>query len=231
MPPPITKGRMINRDISNSKKFAELTPPAAVLFCMLIPHYNSRGKMNGDAGYIKGEICPRIPYLTVENIPELLKEISDKTNVKWFADDGRYWIHSLNFLSEHQRLNIERIGDDKLPSFPGFTPELPFSTPKQVIPEVEVEVKKKKEKRTKKEYPEDFGRFWAEYPRQISKDVAYERFCKTAAEFPVEHLISAAKEYAEACRKEGKEEKYILHPATFLNKGRWKDFYYEEVPG
>ncbi|MDA8240688.1 MAG: hypothetical protein M0Z67_10010 [Nitrospiraceae bacterium] len=111
-----TRGRMINRDISNSEGFASLCPEAAVLFCMLIPHYNSYGKMNGGVGYIKDEICPRVPYLTYENMPGLLQEINDKTSVKWFLHDGRRWIHSINFLSEHQTLDKAKLGIDNLPS-------------------------------------------------------------------------------------------------------------------
>jgi hypothetical protein len=130
---PKTKGRMITKDISDSKRFALLSPQAGILFCMLIPHYDSHGKMNGGPGYIKEEVCPRIPYLTIKNIPIYLKEISKKTNVKWFEHDGRYWIHSTKFLSDHQNLNLERLGVDKLPSYSGVSQEL-------VIPEVEVEV-------------------------------------------------------------------------------------------
>ncbi|MBE0568917.1 MAG: hypothetical protein IH577_04500 [Deltaproteobacteria bacterium] len=130
MPSPKTRGRMINRDISNSKGFAKLSPPAAVLFTMMIPHYSSHGKMNGGVGYIKEEVCPRVPYLTVSNISKYLKEISNHTSVKWFEYDGRHWIHSINFLSDHQTLNRERLGVDLLPSYSGVGPEL-------VPPEVE----------------------------------------------------------------------------------------------
>lgn len=116
---PQADGRMINRAISDSDKFASLTPEAAVLFTMIIPWFNAHGKMNGGAGYIKDEICPKVQYLTYQNIPELLKEISEKTNVKWFQFNGRYWLHSLSFNSEHQKL--DKKGTDKLPS---FSPEL-----------------------------------------------------------------------------------------------------------
>jgi len=130
-----TKGRMINRDISDSKGFANLRPPAAVLFCMLIPHYTPWGKMNGDPGYIKGEVCPRVSYLTTKNIPEYLAEISDHTSVKWFENDGRYWIHSTNFLSDHQNINLARVGPDLIPNYSGPNPSA----------RAEVEVKDKEE--------------------------------------------------------------------------------------
>lgn len=111
------KGRMINRDISESKGFAKLSPEAAVLFCMLIPHFNSHGKQPGGPGHIKEVICPLVEYLTYEKIPLLLKEIGEKTGVKWYECEGRKWLHSLNFLKKHQRLDREKMGQDKIPGF------------------------------------------------------------------------------------------------------------------
>lgn len=128
---PQADGRMINRAIADSDKFAALSPEAAVLFTMLIPWFNAHGKMNGGAGHIKDEICPKISYLTYENIPDLLKEISEKTSVKWFKDGGRYWIHSLHFNTEHQ--NLKKQGTDKLPSYsPELVPDKSETSPELV---------------------------------------------------------------------------------------------------
>ena len=113
---------MLNKDISDSKGYAKLSPSAAVLFCMMVPHYTPYGKMNGDPGYLKGEVCPRISYLTLENIPKHLEEISEYTSVKWFEYDGRMWIHSIKFTSEHQHINMDRVGPDLLPNYSGITP-------------------------------------------------------------------------------------------------------------
>ena len=139
---PKTQGRMIRKDISNSDKISALSPAAAVLFMMMIPHYNAHGKMNGGPGYIKDEICPKISYLTYKNIPDLLKEISSKTNVKWFEKDGRYWIHSLNFISNHQTLDPLKVGLDLLPTYSGLTHEIVIHKD-EVEVEVEVEVEAK----------------------------------------------------------------------------------------
>jgi len=128
-----SEGRMMRKSISNSKGFASLSPEAAVLFCMLIPHLDSYGKLNGGPGYIKDEVCPRVEYITLEAIPSLLKEISDKTNIKWFEVDGRMYIHSVNFLKRHQKLSTDKIGTDKLPNYSGVNLEL-------LLLEVEVEV-------------------------------------------------------------------------------------------
>jgi len=127
-------GRMIRKSISESKGFASLTPRAAVLFTMLIPHYNAHGKMHGGPGYVKEIVCPLIEYLDSKTIPGLFKEISDKTNVKWFEKDGRMWLHSLHFLEEHQELRKDRMGPDLLPNYSETTPG---------VQHTEVEVKDK----------------------------------------------------------------------------------------
>lgn len=147
---PSADGRMLRRDIANSSGFASLSPMAAVLFCMLIPHFNAHGKLNGGAGFIKDEICPKVPYLTYANIPGLLQEISDRTSVKYFEHDSRWWLHSIHFLTRHQKLRPEKLGEDKLPSWSvelrensgscsGELRDYSGTTPKNLLPEEEVE--------------------------------------------------------------------------------------------
>lgn len=116
--PPRASGRMLRRTISESAHFAALSPEAAVLFVMLIPHFNAHGKMPGGPGWIKDEVVPLIPYLDYGSIPGLLREISGSTNVKWFKVGPKWWIHALDF-HDHQELRSDRMGDDDLPSWPG----------------------------------------------------------------------------------------------------------------
>jgi len=151
---PVADGRMINRAIADSDKFAALTPEAAVLFALLIPWFNSHGKLNGGPGHIKDEICPKIPYLTYENIPALLTEISSKTNVKWFMSGGRHWIHALKFNSEHQRLE-KKLGMDKLPSYsPAPVADKPQTSPQTGADKSPLKDKDKdKDKKKAKEVP------------------------------------------------------------------------------
>lgn len=108
MASPKAKGRMISNHISDSSDFAELSPPAAVLFIMLIPYFDSHGKINGGPGFIKDEVCPLIDYFDYKNIPSYLKEINDKTNVKWFFCEGRYWIQHEKFKTD-PILNSRRL--------------------------------------------------------------------------------------------------------------------------
>lgn len=201
MPTPIADGRMINRAIADSDGYASLSPPAAVLFAMMIPWYNAHGKMNGGPGFIKDEICPKVPYLTYENIPSLLSEISKNTNVKWFKSDGRYWIHSLSFNTEHQRLKNQ--GEDKLPSYSSEDEPLTSEAlPKQSgsssealqIMTPEKDKDKDKDKKKKKEhYAFEFEKFWQAYPKKSgSKKAAFDIWRKLNGERPdIETILHA----------------------------------------
>ena len=145
MSSPKTDGRMINKSVSDSDNLPRLSVDALALFFLLIPHYNSHGKMNGGPGHIKDEVVPKFAQYTYENLPVYLKEISDCTSVKWFQAGRRWWLHSLNFLSKHQKLDPGKLGRDLLPSYSGVAFEqLPSSSEagtELVVHEVEVEVK------------------------------------------------------------------------------------------
>ena len=67
----------------------------------------------------------------------------------------------------------------------------------------------------------DFDKFWAVYPRKVSKEAARKAFAKVKE--PVELLINAVEKQkqTEQWTKDG--GRFIPHPATWLNQGRWED--------
>lgn len=134
---------MITKDISKSTKVASLSKDSLILFLMIIPNLDSHGKMSGSPYSVKGQVVPRIKFFTIKTVERCLKEINEKTNIKWFQKDGLYWIHAINW-KEHQNLNPNKIGRDELPSYSGLTTEL-------VSHEVEVEVEGKVEEKGKEE--------------------------------------------------------------------------------
>lgn len=118
--------RMIHSDISDSDKIASLSPDALSLFCLLIPHFNAHGKLHGDPNFVKGKVCPKIKWFTIRKITNCLKEISLKTNVKWFEYNGLHYLHSLNW-KEHQP-GLRKFGEDDLPSYGGIARKDPYPT-------------------------------------------------------------------------------------------------------
>ena len=76
----------------------------------------------------------------------------------------------------------------------------------------------KEPKRKVIEYPEDFERFWKEYPRKIGKGETYRCYkARIADGWNPEEFVQAAKNYALVVTKKHVEEMYIKHPKTFLS--------------
>ena len=143
--------RLLQQSIARSHKLARLSDKSKILFFYLVPHFNSHGKMNGDAYYIKGACVPLLEDFTINLIEECLKEIHLHTNVKRYQHEGLWYLQSMNF-EEHQS-GLRRRGADKLPSYGGSTPDtlciripaLPHNsstTPVPLPPDVDVDIDK-----------------------------------------------------------------------------------------
>lgn len=99
------------------------------------------------------------------------------------------------------------------------------SNDQQMTTNKNVKNDKNEENEKKKEYSSDFESFWNAYPRNIGKKVAWDKW-KTViknGEEP-ELIILCATNYAAICLAKRTEAQYILHPSTFLNKERYKDY-------
>jgi hypothetical protein len=68
-----------------------------------------------------------------------------------------------------------------------------------------------------------FAEFWIAYPRKIGKAEAARKFVTAARSTDPPILIAAAGRLAERVRRDGTEERFIPHPATWLHQGRWDD--------
>ena len=71
-----------------------------------------------------------------------------------------------------------------------------------------------------------FNEFWKIYPRRVGKLDAEKAFIRATRRFEVDEILEGAKKFAQM--KLGEEIKFIPHPATWLNQGRWMDEYPDE---
>lgn len=70
-------------------------------------------------------------------------------------------------------------------------------------------------------YPAEFEEVWSLFTRKVGKDEAYRAWLKNRKR--VEHITLIAALKAQAKLDVGKEKRFIPHPATWLNAGRWQD--------
>lgn len=95
----------------------------------------------------------------------------------------------------------------------------------------------KKEKKDKKDknniYTPEFEALWMEYPRKVDKGAAYKFYQARLKEgYTADELLKAAKGYADYCRKEKTEEKFIKHGSTFFGPTRpFEDYLNKEEEG
>lgn len=214
--------RLLTDEIAKSKKLPGLSPDSLNLFFLLVPHYTVHGKLSGDPYFIKGKVCPRFVRFTVPKIEKMLKEISDKTNVKWFQVDGLWYLHCLAYSDHQPGLRKDRSGKDVLPNFPKETPELPDlielqdnsgSSPLQVplgsrIEEVGSRIEEG-EGNLSAPGPEKFK--YGEYQNVYLTDAEWNKLITDYSQKVVEDQIEKLSLYI--C-SQGKTKKYRNHSAT-----------------
>jgi hypothetical protein len=204
-------GRMINADISRSKKIAQLSPKALALFCLLIPHFNAHGKMLANKHLIKGLVCPYIEWLTVEDVEFLLMEISDKTNVKYWQDENGEYLQSINWQS-HQKLETKKLGPDYFPSCPTPFPDYSETT-RRLLADHSLtklrEVEEEEEVKTPPKPPVETDRMTAGELRQEFTSRT-KRIMESGGEITV--LQDLAKSFTRAALLEGIEKTCTANP-------------------
>ena len=91
--------------------------------------------------------------------------------------------------------------------------------------------KTKKNNSTPARVESDFLDFYAAYPRHVGKEAARRAFVKAVkAGTPAADIIEGARRYAAATAAAGTETRYVAHPATWLNAGRWSDDMQDAAP-
>lgn len=76
---------------------------------------------------------------------------------------------------------------------------------------------------TKQQIKDGFDRFWKAVPRKVGKKSANEAFRAALKTVSAEVLIAGMEQYAKKMASERAEVRYICHPTTWLQQGRWDD--------
>lgn len=82
-------------------------------------------------------------------------------------------------------------------------------------------------------YTPEFEALWKEYPRKVDKGAAYKSYQARLKEgYTADELLKATKAFADYCRKEKTEEKFIKHGSTFFGPTRpFEDYLNKEEEG
>ena len=71
---------------------------------------------------------------------------------------------------------------------------------------------------------------WDEYPKKLGKNKVTKAAMEQMEEAGEDAVMAAVRRYVEKIKRDGTDEKYIMHGSTFFN-GAWRDYVVEDKPG
>lgn len=164
---------------------------------------------------------------TAEETSGMLQQLADNGFIIRYEVDSEEYIQIVNF-NKHQNPNIKEKASE-IPPPPGFESG---TYQKHNTSTVQTPCKdEKKEESTPRDTERQpglqemrFNQFWEEYPVKKSKETARKAWAKlkpTAELFEtIMAAVRASKNSLDWTKDNGR---YIPHPATWLNGGRWED--------
>lgn len=155
-------------------------------------------------------------------------QLFEKLGLIEILDNGAIYLMDIqNFIgqssteADRQREYYNRVKAEK-EMIEGKTEEVP------ALPEH----KEPKSNKAIGNYSTDFEEFWAVYPRKADKAQAYKKYkARLEDGFSHEQLLEAAKNYANQCKRDRTEDRYIKHGKTFLGESTpFLDYLPKNVP-
>lgn len=112
----MAEGRMLKKQISQSRRLAELkTDSARLLYTWIIPHLDVEGRINADPDIIKGIVVPRISGITPGVIRECLLDMHRVGVITLYNVDGDTYLELRKF-ADHQSIRKDRESPSTIPS-------------------------------------------------------------------------------------------------------------------
>jgi len=169
----MARGRMLKKEISESKKLGSLNSDSArLLYTWLIPWLDIEGRYSADVDILKGHIFPKIKSMTPELIEELLFELADGKLIYLYKSNGETYLQFTKF-KELQSLHPERESKSDIPSPNEKSCELMITH--DLSPQVKLKEIKLKEAKVKESvfFENEFDSLWKEYHIDGKKNKKY----------------------------------------------------------
>ena len=74
-----------------------------------------------------------------------------------------------------------------------------------------------------KDIPIWFSKWWENAPKKVGKKASLRAYRAALKDTDADTLLAGIKAYSAKVKSEQTDEKYICHPVTWLNQGRWED--------
>ena len=251
--------RILSDTILGSKKLARLTAEAEVMFYRLLVVVDNMGRADADPMLLRSACFPlRTHEIEVRNVEEWLSSLEAHGLIVRYANGPDTCLQIVKW-GDYQRL---RFKVSKFPAPPDDLLQSAASRRElqqvaairrdlqQSAVDVDVDVDRTTNvrsadavthapvrlKRVRDEYDPAFEPWWNAYPagRRLRKKAAYRLWRHWLdSGVPPDDLLRAATNYAADVRAKATEDRFVLHPTTFLSKQQepWRDYLGSATPG
>jgi len=120
----MAEGRMLKRNVSDSRRLAELQSDSArLLWTWILPYLDVEGRFYADPVILKGKVVPRIKTITEANISSFLTEMERVGLIKIYEVDGEKYLQYRKFETYQSGLRKDRevVRIPKPPVSPTFS--------------------------------------------------------------------------------------------------------------
>lgn len=224
--------RTIKPDAFTSDSLSSVSVLARWTFAGIWTHCDDEGRGRADARLIKAALFPLDDSINVPHVDKVLDELESIGAICRYEAAGKLYLHCPKW-SLHQRIN--RPSESKMPecsrpTHGGFSEESVKNHGGLTEDALACVDRKGTGKREQGSEPapervsvldDKFAAFWAAYPRKTDKAKSRTAWTKATKTNTPDLLITAARKYATS--KATTEQRYILHPSTWLNGERWAD--------
>ncbi len=156
------RGRMIDKRISESRRIADVSDKARVVYFMVLPHLDVNGAFRGEGGYIKWNTMRHLEY-TYKDVDKALVELHNVGLVQLYEVKGDMYIKYDRFR-EFQTNQVSKEGATDIP-LPDEVQTHSRPTPELVATQV-----KDKDKDKDKEQDKAVSVFWDYFLKKTKKN-------------------------------------------------------------
>src|SRR6185312_1005274 len=219
--------RSIKPEAPQSESLGRVSRDARLLFFMLFTIADDEGRARGNSRMLASLLFPYDDDAP-KHIPEWLMELEREKCVLMYHIDENIYLQIVKW-ADHQK--IDHPTKSKLPAPP--EPKKPRERkvkPREPSRNLAPDLRKGEEGKGKDTPVPVFNDFWDVCPRKVGKITAQKAWARAleAGAIP-ETVVQAMRAFG--AEVHGTEEKYIPHPATWLNGGRWTDEKAQPPPG
>lgn len=172
--------------------------------------------------YAALRIAPNAPELANRLVTAGLWHVDTREGeAGWVFHEWDEWQHTREYVQERQARARERMRkaretkDDRANSVRANSARSAHNPKPNPNP--------KKDTPAAADASADFDRFWTLYPRKVGKQAAAKAFTKALRSTDVATIAAGLRNATAVWTATGTEARFIPHPATWLNEGRWAD--------